>query len=255
MTELLSKDHTILEKGMMEFRPFGLDERGERIADLTGMIVRANVDYLEELAAGRQGGIQATQELCRLLNERIRDPAYHVNPAFLRKTWNGYSYEFVCYLREFCQQLSGDPEFAFNAGRRKKISPVFQILGRPFPVAEIYRMYPRFAQECASKDMIEVHVESVTDRSAAVRLTYTERALRQFGPYRKRCAELTCQSAKGGLASIPEIVHHLPPATVRDRACMAKGDEWCVWEVTWTSPAGSNPFRFVWSWLRRTAGF
>ena len=33
---LLPKDRTILERAVMEFRPFGLDEQGHTIRDLSG---------------------------------------------------------------------------------------------------------------------------------------------------------------------------------------------------------------------------
>src|SRR5574340_1441057 len=76
MAELLSKDHSILERPFMEFRPFGLDERGEKICDISGVIVLSNVEYLCDcisLASGPEAGECAVQELCRLLNERLRD--------------------------------------------------------------------------------------------------------------------------------------------------------------------------------------
>lgn len=249
---LLPRDRTILEKGFMDYRPFGIDERGENIRDITGMIVRANVDYLEECAArtaAPHAATQAVRELCRLLNERIRDPAYHVTPAFLKKIWNGYSYEFVCYLREFCEKLSGDPEFAWNAGRGKKISPIFQVLGQPFSVTEIYKMYSHFAQQCASRSAVDLCVDEVTEGFAIMRLKLTEHAYRQFGPYRKRCAELACKSAKGGLSCIPEIIHQLPPAVVKDRTCIANGDEWCEWEITWTPRTSRSLIGRAWAFL------
>ena len=98
MSELLSKDHPILERGFMEYRPFGVDADGWRIRDVSGVTVRANLEYLEEtveLIHGRDAGTRAVNELCELLNERIRDPAYHVSPTFLKNVWNSYSYEFV----------------------------------------------------------------------------------------------------------------------------------------------------------------
>ena len=64
---LLPKDRTILEREFMEFRPFGVDEQGEKIRDLTGMSIRATVLYLELSMARRYGeaaGVQAVQELC-----------------------------------------------------------------------------------------------------------------------------------------------------------------------------------------------
>lgn len=243
MTELFSKEHTILERPFMEFRPYGKDERGETISDITGMIVGATVDYLEECVsrmAGGRAGAEAVQELCRRLNERIPDATYHVTADFLKKNWNGYSYEFVCYVRELCVQISGDPGFIFNAAKAKKVSARYLVLGRPFSVAQIYRMYPHFTQECASKDAVEVQVVEATDGLAILRLRFTERAVRQFGPYLRRCAELTCGSAKGGLASIPEKIHDLQPAEVRDRTCMAKDDEWCTWEIMWREHGGTG---------------
>ena len=41
MPDLLSKDHTILEKILMEYRPFGVDLHGEKIRDATGVKIRA----------------------------------------------------------------------------------------------------------------------------------------------------------------------------------------------------------------------
>jgi signal transduction histidine kinase len=232
--ELLSKDRCILEKGPMEFRPFGANPDGTKIRDISGIIVRSIVDYLETCAARADGaGARALEELCRLLNERIRDPAYHVTPDFLRNPWNSYSYEFVSFMREFGILLSGDPQFNFNAGRERNVSPLLQILGRPFTLSQIYGMWPYFGQKFA-KDSVVFSVGAVTGRSAVLRLRFTERAYRQFGPYARRCAELVCQSAKGGLAMVPEKVHGLPPASVRDLRCMAEGDPCCEWEFTWT---------------------
>jgi hypothetical protein len=39
MADLLSKDHRITEKGMMEFRPFGVDAQGNKIRDASGVTV------------------------------------------------------------------------------------------------------------------------------------------------------------------------------------------------------------------------
>ena len=74
---LLPKDRTILEREVMEFRPFGLDEQGHTIRDLSGMSIRAIVVYLEksqDCERGTSAGSQAVEELCRLLNQRIKDP-------------------------------------------------------------------------------------------------------------------------------------------------------------------------------------
>jgi signal transduction histidine kinase len=237
--ELLPKDRRILEKGPMEFRPFGMNPDGTMIRDVSGIIIRSIVDYLEDWARKEGTGARVVEDLCRLLNGRIPDPAYHVTPDFLRNAWNSYSYEFVSFVREFGIDLSGDPQFNFKAGKERNVSPLLQILGRPFTLSQIYSMWPFFGQKYA-KDSVIFSAGAVTDRSAILRLEFTARTHRQFGPYAKRCAELVCQSAKSGLAMVPEKVHGLPPATVKDLQCMAEGDPCCEWEFTWTPHTGRS---------------
>jgi hypothetical protein len=237
--ELLPKDRRILEKGPMEFRPFGVNPDGTKIRDVSGISVRSIVDYLEDRARKEGDGALAVEDLCRLLNERIRDPAYHVTPDFLKNAWNSYSYEFVSFVREFGIELSGDPRFNFDAGKERNVSPLLQILGRPFTLPQIYGMWPYFGEKYA-KDSVIFSVSTVTDRSAVLKLQFTERTRRQFGPYARRCAELVCQSAKSGLAMVPEKVHGLPPAQVKDLQCMADGDPYCEWEFTWTPHSGRS---------------
>ncbi len=239
MTELLSKDHPILEKGLMEYPPYGTDVDGRRIRDVSGITIRANVEYLEEVLDHTQGtgaGRRAVEQLCNLLNERIQDSAYHVSPTFLRNIWNSYSYEFACFLGEFCQILTGDTEFQGKVGREKFISPTIQTLGRPFTVSQIYKMFPHFGEKFA-KDSLQFGVVQVTESSAILRMSFSDRLYRQFGPWRKRCAELICQASQAGLAAVPQRVHHLQPATVTDRACIAHGADHCEWEFTWTPHA------------------
>lgn len=235
MTELLSRDHSILEKGMMEFRPFGVDTNGQKIRDTSGITVRANAEYLREVVERTQGkaaGAHALDELARLLNERILDKAYHVTPEFLMDVWNSYSYEFVMFLAEFCTILSNDPQFQYHMGQEKLISPIIQTLGRPFGVHQIYKMFPHFGQKYA-KGSLHFESETITDHSAVLRMKFTEHLHRQFGPYRKACAYHICQSSKAALGAFPHLIYGLQPATIVDRACIAEGDEYCEWEFTW----------------------
>ncbi len=258
MTELLSKEHTIIEKGSMEFRPFGVDEDGQKIHDISGVIVRSSVAYLEESVshdAGPEAGARAVQELCRLLNERLRDPVYHVTPAFLKNVWNGYSYEFVSFLREFCANILNDPDFTAHAAKEKhNISPLLQILGRPFSLSDIYKMWAHFGQKYA-KGSLEFEVGHVTERSAVLRMKFTDKVYRQFGPYRKRCVEMACQSAKFGLSMVPAQIHHLRPATVTDRTCIVNDDEYCEWEFKWSPQPRDRLFRSMWGLLAGTAAY
>ena len=232
---LLPTDRRIIEKRFMEYRPFGKTPKGEPIRDVSGVTVKANVDYLEEVvsrAKGVEAGTEAIGELTRLLNERLRDPAYHVNPEFLKNTWNSYSYEFVSFLGEFCLQLSGDPLFAFHCGQEKFIPPIIQTLGKPFSVEQIYKMFPYFGEKYA-KGSLKYEVVTVGRQTATLRMCLTDHVQQQFGEYLPACAKLICHSAKAALSSIPLHVHGLKPATIKDRTCIAEGDDYCEWEFTW----------------------
>lgn len=233
--ELLSKDHSILERPFMQFRPFGVTPGGQKIRDVSGITIKANVEYLEEVVSKKNGGAagrQAIDRLCDALNARISDPSYHVTSEFLQNIWHSYSYEFAIYLGEFCILISEDPNFQFEMGKHKFISPVIQTLGRPFSVAQIYELFPRFGEKFA-KDSLRFSVRNVTNGSAVLGMTLTERVARQFGPYRNRCASIICQASKGGLVAVPQHVHRLGFADVRDLQCMADGDQSCEWEFHW----------------------
>lgn len=183
MQELFPQDQTILERRFMQFVPFGIDGRGERVRDVSGIVIRDNVEYLEEWLGRREGAETAaktTAELCRLLNDRVRDPAHHVTPEQLKNVWNSYSYEFTSYLREFCRQLSGDPAFYLNVGREKHISPLIQALGRPFSLSQVHRMYPYYAQKFAKG--LDCSVIDVTESSAVLRLCLTDRVYEHSAP-------------------------------------------------------------------------
>lgn len=245
--ELLSQEHTILERPLMRFRPFGKDEQGKKIADVSGTLVLSAIQHLEN-CVGKSGGTAATvesvEQLCRLLNGRIPDPSYHVTPAFLRKEWNSYSYEFLSYLREFCRQLSGDPQFHYNTGLTKVISPVFRVLGRPFTLAQFSKLALYWAQRY-TQGTVECEIAEVTDCSMIYRLRFTEHTLKQFGPYLKACAHQVCASTKGRMVAAPPLIHGGRPAKVTDRTCIVDGDAWCEWEVHW-QPEPRQTFWSVW---------
>jgi signal transduction histidine kinase len=231
---LLSKDRTILEQGAMVFRPFGLDEQGQTIRDLSGVSIRAVVVFLEKLVTsegGSSAGREAIEELCHLLNDRIKDPVYHVTPEFLKNPWNSYSYEFTSYLYEFCEQISGDSHFAFKAGA-EKVSPIMLALTRPFSLSQIFTMFPYFGNKFTSGS-VEFRVVEVTSSTAAVGMRFTERTLRQFGRYRRRCACLVCQSAQGIMVAMADRIHGLSHAEAIETSCIGNDDEWCQWTIRW----------------------
>lgn len=233
---LLPKERRILDRPFMEFRPFGLDEQGQTIRDLSGMSIRAVILDLEKTLTRERGdgaGPEAVDELCVLLNQRIKDSVYHVTPEFLKNPWNSYSYEFAAYLYEFCELLTGDPNFIF-AGGMEKMSPIIQVLARPFSLEQIYGMFPYFGNKFASGS-VECRVVDVTTGSATLAMRFSDRTLRQFGPFRRRCTYLVCQSAQGIFAAVPVRVHGLSPATLTNLSCVSNDDEWCRWLIRWQS--------------------
>ena len=235
MTELLSPDHTIIEKGMMEFQPFGTTPDGEKIRDVSGVAVRAHLEFLEEVVTrsrGPEAGRQAVLEAVRLLNERIPDPAYRVTEDFLKNQWNSYSYEFLMFLGQFCDMLSGDPQHEFKLGQEKFISPIIQTLARPFTIPQTYKLFAYFGEKFAKGSIIFEAVE-VRSSKAILRIKFSDRIYRQFGAYRKSCAAQVCQATQAAISAIPSKVHGLKPAVIQDRTCIAKGDEYCEWEFTW----------------------
>ncbi len=235
MSELLLKSRVILEKGVMEFRPFGRELDGARIQDVSGVIVRANIDYLEDLitrSRGSEAGASVIQELVDLLNARILDQAYHVTSESLKNNWNSYSYEFVMFLNEFCAILSGDDQFAYHVGRQKFLSPIIQLLGSPLSIKQIYQLYPHFVR-VFTKGALVPEVMKVTNGMAIMRLRLSERTIRQFGPYLQRCADRICQTTKAAIAEVPSQMFSRQPAAVQDHCCMGNGDDYCEWMFTW----------------------
>ncbi|BCA53125.1 hypothetical protein W02_02650 [Nitrospira sp. KM1] len=237
----------------MEFQPFGNEPDGTKIRDLSGVVIRACVEELEEYIAARDGpeaGKQAIQELVSRLNERIPDPAFHVTEDFITNPWNSYSTEFSAFFTQFCSDISSDPDLQFNMARKKAISPIIQILLRRFSVQQIYGMSIYIAQRY-SRNCFYVETVTSSDRWAILRFEFSERAHKHFGPYRRACAKLWCTAVKGYFVGVPEIFHKLPPARVTDRSCIAEGDDFCEWEVVW--PVHESRLRF-WqpsTWFRK----
>ena len=158
---------------------------------------------------------------------------------FLKNPWNSYSYEFVMFLAEFCIQLSEQPDYHFNMGREKFLSPIVQILGRPFSIVQIYRLFPYFVEKFSKGSLIS-EVISVTNGHAVMRLQFSESASAQFGPYLRGCAERVCHTTKATIAQVPATMFGRPAATIEDVCCIAEGAPYCEWTFTWTPQSTSH---------------
>ncbi len=246
MPKLLSKTHSIIEKGVMEFRPFGHELNGERIQDVSGVIVRANLDYLQDLVTrsrGHEAGTVVVDELVDLLNASIPDTTFHVSAQFLKSPRNSYSYEFVMFLHEYCSLLSEDPLFALHLGRERFLTPVIQLLGQPFSIMQIYRLYLPLVGKF-TKGALLPELVSVTNGKAVMRLRFSERTISQFGPYLRGCADRICQTTKVAIAEVPFRMVGIQPADIRESCCMGDGANYCEWIFTW-QPQESR----LWLWM------
>jgi signal transduction histidine kinase len=105
-------------------------------------------------------------------------------------------------------------------------------LTRPFSLSQIYTMFPYFGNKFTSGS-VEFRVVEVTSSTAAVGMRFTDRTLRQFGPYRRRCACLVCQSAQGIMVAMANRIHGLSQAEVIETSCIGNDDEWCQWTIRW----------------------
>ena len=144
----------------------------------------------------------------------------------------------MTYLSAFAGLLAEDPRYHFRYGREKFILPIIRTLGRPFSIPQIYKIFAYFGEKYA-RGSVFFETVSVTESSAILRIKFTDSVYRQFGNYRKAYVANICEVGKGALAAIPEAVHHLKPATVKDRACIVNDDEYCEWEFHW-EPQGSG---------------
>ena len=108
-------------------------------------------------------------------------------------------------------------------------------------------MFPHFGEKFA-KDSLRFSVRSVTNGSAVLGMTPDRpHVAQQFGPYRNRCAHIICQASKAGILAVPQQVHNLGFASVRDLQCMADGDEYCEWEFHWPAqPTLLKPVDGLW---------
>jgi len=238
MQKLLSKSHRILEKGLMEFHPFGRDPNGAMIRDVSGLTISANVQFMVELISQHEGplvGSQSVHKLAQLLNERIPDPAFHISPEFLQNPWNSYSYEFAMFVSEFCVDLTKDPHFQTNLGRETFFSPIITTLVRPFSLKQIYKLFPYFVEKFTKGSLVP-EVMSLSDNSATIRLSLSPHTKQQFGAYQLGCADRICQTTKATLAETPAKMFGLPPAFITDHSCMGDGADYCEWELSWPSP-------------------
>jgi signal transduction histidine kinase/CheY-like chemotaxis protein/predicted hydrocarbon binding protein len=244
-------------------RPYGRGEDGKPIKDISGTVMLSALEYLEECLANRvtqqlpphtppaekklsiaQAQQAAEQQLVERLNQAL-PPTYHLTLQELRRTGNSYSHEFSVFFVNLCKELSGDPKFDFNYGRRT--AHVAPMLVRPMTLHQAYSLLPRLVGIFYASDL---RVIQVTRTSA--RLQWWAKSTFDKLPPILQEGELydVCQTYQGVFSEIPAVHSGLPPAQIREIKCQSHGDECCEWEFTWKTPEA----RDWWSFLKAKPG-
>jgi diguanylate cyclase (GGDEF)-like protein len=145
--------------------------------------------------------------------------------AYLDDLTNWISFDEAMLLFRAARELTGDPLIARRVGEETiaqhagtPVATLMRSLGSP---EAIYEQITQAGSKFTTASALEA-VEVVPGR-AVIR----ERAVEGF----PRIVD-HCEWAKG-LMSQPTVLFGLPPAAVQESTCQARGDEACVYEITW----------------------
>ncbi len=220
-------------------RPFGMDEEGKLILEIKGPSICSTINYMlacverrtkdglapETMADQRDTLVAvaraaALNELVNRLNAAIADESYFINGEYLLDEGHNYSFEFDVFLTANCRELSGDPQFVFNAGTHL-IPPAIALLARPLSLRQTYNAIPRFAARFTSTDLRVVS----TNKTSSIVQWRCQTGQGLPTTLRPWHILIFCDALKGILASLPNVIHGLPLAEVKEMSCQAHGDE------------------------------
>jgi len=238
----------------MERIPYGRGENGKPIKEVNASAMLPAFEYMQECVASRVAqtlppntpptvlnelASRAQREAAQALTHRINralPPGYRVTLAELTRAGSNYSQEFSVYFTNICREISGDPHFDFNYGRR--LPKAARALIRPLPLSQVYNIVPRLAALFIKADL---RVVNITPNSA--RLQWWAATTFDNLPAALHAGEKrdVCQTYQGAFSEVPVIHSGLPPAEIREIKCQARGDECCEWEFIWNSRARTLP--------------
>ena len=145
--------------------------------------------------------------------------------AYLDDLTNWISYDEAIALFAAAEQVTGDPQIARRVGEETiaqhsgtPVATLMRSLGSP---DEIYRQVTQAGSKFTTASVLEAL--EVSPGRAVIR----ERAAEGFDR-----AVAHCDWAKG-LLSQPTVLFGLPPAAVEESTCQARGDDACLYEITW----------------------
>jgi diguanylate cyclase (GGDEF)-like protein len=159
------------------------------------------------------------------LNELLTMAGSKRTVAYLDDLTNWISFDEAMALFRAAAELLGDPLIARHAGEETiaqhagtPVATLMRSLGSP---DQIYRQITQAGSKFSTVSLLEA-VEVEPGR-AVIRET-------EVPPFERTIEH--CDWAKG-LLSQPTILFGLPPATVEESTCQARGDDACMYEITW----------------------
>ncbi|MCP4542767.1 MAG: response regulator [Chloroflexi bacterium] len=237
-----------VERMPFQGSPFGLDEQGQEINDISGRSIKSTVEYMMEVVQrettsslplhlspeeGQQRINESAQtaliHLVEMLNKSVGDQRFHVDADYLLSDNHFYSYEFSLIVGEYSKAICGDENFDFNRGTRT-IPPVVAWITRPLSVPQTYEAIPRMLAKFANTEM---RVSKTAKNQAVIQWWPVQERERTPERYLEAYIRMGCRVYQGMFAFIPRMSARLPLATVREMRCQLDGDECCEWEFTW----------------------
>ncbi|MBL8092599.1 MAG: GAF domain-containing protein [Anaerolineales bacterium] len=235
----------------MAGRPFGIGADGRAITEIRGDNIRLLVAYLshrsEALTRQRYGaaasapdaseaiaaaGRLAVDELVRRLNASIADSAYHLTTDDLARSGVGYSYEFFVYAVTYCQEITGDADFAYRWMPEMGL-PAGWVVYTGLPIGLVYASLP-FLVRLLSQARLQC--QRLSDRQMVVRLHAGDSPVVLPDAVAARLFAISRDVLAGVLTEIPRLHANMPRAELIERHDLLKGDPYTEWEVTWQNP-------------------
>ncbi|MGQ0600380.1 MAG: GAF domain-containing protein, partial [Anaerolineales bacterium] len=255
--------------------PFGIDQAGKPIRDVSGLGLRSLLRYVRECAAQRaaetlpvdlpqpereaqvaQAQAEAMTQLVQRLNAALPNPAYHVTLADLERPNNFYSFEFVLYLLAACEVITGTPDFFFVAGTQLHY-PEGRLLRGVVSIGQFFRVLVK-AGRWVSHRPTGLEIVAADASSATLRWRAASQLVGVPPHLHAHFQHVFCRALQGHLASVPEFYYSQPRAQIIETHCQTEGHPDCEWQLVWHNPGPSLWFTILggmWSALLLLPGY
>lgn len=243
----------------MQGRPFGLDQDGQPIKEVSIEGIKPLLDYTlaqveqrarksaspEISAAELSAAVQAAREaalteLTQALNHAIADPQYFITPEALQQ--QGYfSYEFLTYFVAACVRLTGQPHLPFYSSAHFFTPLTIQII-RAFSISQVFQALASLSRRFSQ---VQLETEILDQTSALFRWQPPPSLARLPATTRAHYIANSLLAFQGTLCLIP--VHHsgLPPTVIENLPQSKLGPEWQEMKLTWQDPGPRAGFEVV----------